>query len=69
MIGYSPIDFGEPFELPPPRKREVVADKVGEVRDIAQPENTIDENTECNYLVLFFIAGVFALAAMDSIKR
>ena len=55
MIGYSPIDFGEPFELPPPRKREVVADKVGEVREVAQPENTIDENTECNYLVLFFI--------------
>tara|TARA_Y100000389_G_scaffold475_1_gene436 strand:+ start:464 stop:673 length:210 start_codon:yes stop_codon:yes gene_type:complete len=69
MIGYSPIDFGEPFELPSPRKLEVVADKTGKVRETAQPEDTIEENTECNYLVLFFIAGVVALAAMDSAKR
>jgi hypothetical protein len=27
------------------------------------------EDTETNYVVLFFIAGVLALAAMDSIKK
>ena len=48
MIGYSPIDFGEPFELPSPRKLEVVADKTGKVRETAQPEDTIEENTECS---------------------
>jgi len=33
----------------------------------AQP--TIDETTECNYVVMFFIVGVLALAAMDSVKK
>jgi len=27
MIGYSPIDFDDPIEVPIPRKKEIVADK------------------------------------------
>jgi hypothetical protein len=29
----------------------------------------MDENTECNYVVMFFIVGVIALAAMDAVKK
>ena len=63
MIGYCPIDFDEPFGPPQPPhiKQEVV------VKQKAQP--VVDETTECNYVVMFFIVGVIALAAMDSIKK
>jgi len=58
MIAYAPIDFDEP-ETPvvpqKPVKRKVPV--------------KVDENTECNYVVLFFIVGVVALAAMDSIGK
>jgi hypothetical protein len=29
----------------------------------------MDETTECNYVVMFFIVGVIALAAMDAVKK
>ena len=72
MIGYAPIDFDDPLEISEiSRKREVVAEnfeKVPEKKGVkAQP--IVDENTECNYLVMFFIVGVIALAAMDSVKK
>ncbi len=46
------------------------------VAPIIQPKiikNKLDpvgiEETECNYLVIFFILGVLVLAATDSIKK
>ena len=59
MIGYCPTEEEPPVRLPPrvrgpPRKPE--ADKRR-------------EDTETNYVVLFFIAGVLTLAAMDSVKK
>ena len=72
MIGYAPIDFEDPLEIPTnSRKREVVAEnfeKVPEKKGV-KPQPIVDENTECNYLVMFFIVGVIALAAMDSVKK
>jgi|TARA_B100001758_G_scaffold211882_1_gene195480 hypothetical protein len=71
MIGYCPIDFDEPIEdFQPSRKREVVADNLRKAKAAPQPKNvTVDEDTECNYVVMFFIVGVIALAAMDSVKK
>ena len=71
MIGYCPIDFDEPIEdFQPSRKREVVAYNLRKAKATPQPKNvTVDEDTECNYVVMFFIGGVVALAAMDSVKK
>jgi hypothetical protein len=38
-------------------------------KKVVKPQPIVDENTECNYLVMFFIVGVLALAAMDSVKK
>lgn len=59
MIGYCPIEFDEP---PPPPVNPVVKRKV-------VVNQTPDTNTECNYVVMFFIVGVIALAAMDSVGK
>ena len=58
MIGYCPIEFEEtpPPPVNPPVKRKIV---------VEEPLAT----TECNYLVMFFIVGVIALAAMDSVRK
>ena len=60
MIGYCPIEFDEPPQPVIPEKRRVIAKKEPVI---------IDENTECNYVVMFFIVGVIALAAMDAVKK
>ena len=58
MIGYCPIEFYEPPPINPDKPRIVRKEPV-----------IIDENTECNYVVMFFIVGVIALAAMDAVKK
>ena len=57
MIGYCPIEFDEP----PPEKPRIPVMKKEPV--------IMDETTECNYVVMFFIVGVIALAAMDAVKK
>ena len=57
MIGYCPIEFDEPTE------------KIERVSTVRKESSTLDENTECNYVVMFFIVGVIALAAMDAVKK
>jgi hypothetical protein len=47
-----------PIEFEEPPSREVRKEPV-----------IMDENTECNYVVMFFIVGVIALAAMDAVKK
>ena len=59
MIGYCPIEFDEPPEPMAHEKRRVVK----------KEPVVVDENTECNYVVMFFIVGVIALAAMDAVKK
>jgi hypothetical protein len=58
MIGYCPIEFEE---TPPPPVNPVVKRQVV----VEEPLAT----TECNYLVMFFIVGVIALAAMDAVGK
>jgi hypothetical protein len=60
MIGYCPIEEEMPVRLPPPRVR-------GPPQSYGEEKRR--EDTETNYVVLFFIAGVLALAAMDSVKK
>ncbi|MDB4346068.1 hypothetical protein OAA41_00725 [bacterium] len=72
MIGYAPIDFDDPLEIPTNfRKREVVDENFEKVpeKKVVKAQPVIDETTECNYVVMFFIVGVLALAAMDSVKK
>jgi len=59
MIGYALLDD----VIPPPPPQEVISPVVTRRR------NKKTEDTECNYLILFFIAGVFALAVSDQIKK
>ena len=63
MIGFSPIDFVED-EPPSPVQKEV---RVSKKEQQAPP--IMEDTTECNYVVMFFIVGVIALAAMDSVKK
>jgi hypothetical protein len=58
MIGYCPIEFDE---TPPPPVNPQVKRKIV----IEEPMAT----TECNYLVMFFIVGVIALAGMDAVSK
>lgn len=55
MIGYCPIEE-EPVAPPPRPKKVVVSQKTM-------------EDTECNYVVMFFIVGVLTLALMDTLDR
>lgn len=64
MIGYSPIDFDEPLPIQRERQNEPERVKYKKIEPTVS-----DENTECNFVVMFFIVGVVALAAMDAIKR
>lgn len=59
MIGYCPIEEEMPVHLPPRVRGPPQSYGVEKRR----------EDTETNYVVLFFIAGVLALAAMDSVKK
>lgn len=60
MIGYAPF---ESEELAP---RRPVAKKPS-VKRLKNSGGL--EETECNYVVLFFIAGVLCLAVMDAVKK
>lgn len=57
MIGYCPIEE-EP--ITPPAHRRVA---------VPQKKPTTVEDTECNYIVMFFIVGVLTLALMDTLER
>ena len=59
MIGYSPIEEEAPVRVPQMRAAPSQKPQRGSRM----------EDTETNYVVLFFIAGVLTLAAMDSIKK
>lgn len=60
MIGYCPLEEEAPPRIPQMRAPSA---KPGPAKQARM------EDTETNYVVLFFIAGVFALAAMDSMKK
>jgi hypothetical protein len=58
MIGYALLD-----DVIPPPPIQAISPVVTRRR------KKKTEDTECNYLILFFIAGVFALAVSDQIKK
>ena len=62
-ISYAPFD-SEPITKPP------VYDplKLGQAKQgiIQGPGRTIMDSTECNWIVLFFVMGVFLLALTDT---
>ena len=65
MIGYCPLDDSEALVAPARQQQQQRA---------SPPEkkkfNFLQgEDTECNYLVMFFILGVLVLAATDTVSR
>ena len=66
MIGYCPLDE-DPVEIPS-RRQEVIPQPRFQKPDKSKRRSVLGEDdTECNYVVMFFIAGVIALAVMDSL--
>jgi hypothetical protein len=67
MVGYCPLDELEDPAPPQPAPRPRVAPPPRRAaparRRIVRPEET-----ECNYVVMFFIVGVIVLALSDNIK-
>ena len=58
MIGYSFIEEQIEIKQPPPSPPTKFGNR----------NRIVSENTECNYLVIFFIVGVFLLVLSDQIK-
>lgn len=58
MISYAEIQFDQPawIQHVPPSRQDY----------IQEPQHT---NTECNYLVMFFVVGVFAMAITDGMRK
>jgi len=56
-LAYAPIN-DELSHRPPVYKRE-----------IPSIQNPVMDNTECNYIVMFFVAGVFLMGFVDSIRK
>ena len=73
MIGYSPIDEEVVQAQFQAHQRRQVAPLVSSSGGGPEKKNSFGflqgEDTECNYLVMFFILGVLALAATDSVSR
>ena len=57
MISYCPLDEETPM-------RQVI--RRPQPKPAPQPDS---ENTECNYLVMFFILGVLVLSITDNIRK
>ena len=56
MIGYCPIeDIDQPVKVEP--------------KVIETPHKINKEDTECNYLVMFFVIGVLVLAITDNMRK
>ena len=56
MIGYCPLE-----DVAPPIKIEPAVIEV--------PQKINKEDTECNYLVMFFVVGVLVLAITDNMRK
>lgn len=56
MINYCPFEPSKPVVESRPVSVDV-------------SPSVVSEDTECNYIVMFFIAGVFVLALSDAIRK
>jgi len=70
MIAYCPLDE-EPFERPIPNRVQPTMEVITSRTPSPKTHSKVlgRDNTECNYVVMFFIAGVVALALIDSLPR
>lgn len=59
-LSYAPF---EDFAAPVPPSYSPV--KMETIKNLSAPQQ---DATECNYLVMFFVIGVFALALSDTVK-
>ena len=64
-IGLCPLDFGEDL---PPIKKTVSGPPPSPSPSMKDIFPVMDLGSECNYLVMFFILGVFFLAVSDQMK-
>ena len=62
MIGSCPLDE-DPIERPRPSREALVSNEE------KHKPSARGEDTECNYVALFFIEGVITLAIMDTFTR
>ncbi len=72
MISYSPLDEDFGLPAPPPQPGQQFRPQfIQKERFQTQSSQGIldGEDTECNYLVLFFILGVMILAASDAVRK
>ena len=67
MISYAPIE--EPVIIQPPKSERRVQEPESEPEPAKHGLILGDEDSECNYLVIFFIVGVFILTINDIMKR
>ncbi len=64
MIGFAPLDDEPRIQR---REKAMRRDDIRPATGLRRPLS--NEDTECNYLVMFFILGVFVLAATDSVSK
>lgn len=57
-VAYAPFD--DPVAPKPPSAVSAVQNFKGKI--------PVSDNTECNYIVMFFVAGVFLMGIMDSMR-
>lgn len=63
MINYCPLEE-EPVDL-----RTSVVEHIEKAESKIETSLFEGEDTECNYLVMFFILGVFLLAISDQVRK
>jgi hypothetical protein len=62
-MGVPMAPYGPPVTIPP-----IYTPPTPEQKQLFMPELPGSDNTECNYLVMFFVAGVFLLGLGDSMR-
>jgi hypothetical protein len=55
-LAYAPIDDEPPDRRPPLYKKEPI-------------QKPIVDNTECNYIILWFLGGFILMNIMDSLRK
>jgi hypothetical protein len=63
MISYCPL------EEESPKTHKTVIQEIKKVEKKIETSLFNGEDTECNYLVMFFIFGVFLLAVSDQVRK
>ena len=71
MIGYCPLEDDPPPTPPPPTQQQEIRKPLPSPPQGKLPETQGMgfEDTECNYVVMFFVIGVIVLAVMDSVQK